>query len=373
MAAPPPRPPRQTDYPAYYGRTQRRRPPPPGRLDFLRGAFRPLKTLRIRFKRRVKQTGGPTFYRLLTLFASIAIAIALLAGTIYLAARKNANDVYVGDARVGSIKMNKKVTADSLKNIAVNKIENEIGMRILINEEVTFNPARTSSKNTMTEESVIAAIADALTYKVEAAVISVEGGRFAALKSITEAESIRENLLNAYVQEGSIIVELDFVEDFKIIPQFIEIYELIDSERAYRELTATAGVEETYTVRGGDTLWQISVNSGMSLDELYELNPGLTSNIYVGQQIKMTMQKPVLSVRTVEEVKYTEVVPKSTEYISNNTQPKTYSRVIQQGRDGQQDVTSHIERINGFTVGSKVVDYIITNPAVDDIIEIGTK
>jgi len=298
---------------------------------------------------------------------------AAVTATVLVATRKNACEVTVGGIRVGIIKANKKITAASLRDIAVNKIENEIDMRIQIVEEVAFTPIHASSKSMSAEEHIISAIAGALTYKVEAAVITVGGERYAALKKTQEAEEIRVNLLNAYVQEGSVIIEKDFVEDFAITPVFVEMSELTDSERAYRELTATTGIEQAYSVRGGDTLWQIAVDYGMTLDELYALNPGLTPNIYVGQQIVMLSQKPVLSVRTVEEVRYTEVLPKSVEYIYNNQQPKTYSRVIQQGRDGQQDVTSHIERVNGFTVDSRVVDYTVTTPAVNDVIELGTK
>ena len=366
MAAQPPRS-------ARYGRNQRRRPPPPGRLDFLKGIFRPFHTARIRVKRYVKQAGGPNLYRLAVFALSLLIIAATAAAAGYAALRKNANDVLVGDTRAGTIKINKKITAASLRDLAVNKIENEIGMRIRINEEVSFEPVRASGKSLNTEEYIVASIAGALTYNVEAAVITVDGERLAALKNIPEAEAIRDNILESYVQEGSVIIEKGFVEDFEIRLEFIEQNELTDTDRAYRELTATTGAELIHTVRGGDTLWQISLDSGMSLDELYELNPGLTSNIRDGQEIVMITQKPVLSVRTVEEVKYTEVIPKKTEYIQNSSQLKTYSRVIQQGRDGQQDVTAHIIRINGFTTDKEIVDFVVTSPEVNDVIEVGTK
>ena len=372
MAAPPPRPPNEPRRPAYYGQT-RRRPPPPGRLDFLKGAFAPLGSRVLRMRRRIKKTGGLQFYRLLTLTGVLILIAAAITGIVMYAARNNANEVYTGETRAGVIKMNKKITAETLKNLAVNKIESEIGMRISVFEEVYFKPAHASSKNIMTEEQVIAVMAGAFTYTVEAAEIHVDGERYAVLKNAAEAETVRDNIIEAYVQEGSVIIEKGFVEDFLITLNFVDRGELMDSDRAYRELTRTTGTQQNYTVRKGDTLWQISVDTGMSMDDLYSLNPGLTQNIFVGQTIVLTALKPVLSVRTVEEVTHTEVVPKTIEYIQNNTQLKSYSRVIQQGRDGQQDVISHIERVNGFTIGSVMIDYTITTPAVPDIIEVGTK
>ena len=355
------------------GGSRGRRPPPPGRLDFLKGFFRPLTTRRRRIKRKFKSAGALNTYRLIIVVLAAVAITALIAGIVAFAGRNNAYEVYVADTRAGIIKLNKKITAEMLENIAVNKIENDIGMRIEANEKITINPVRASDKNIITEENVIAAIASTLTYKVEAAVITIDGETAACLKNIQEAEIIRENLLASYVQEDSNIILREFIEDFEITSIFIDIKELIDSDRAYKILTATTGTEDVHTVKRGDTLWQIALETGMSMDELYAFNPGLTQNLQVGQKIVIELQKPILSIRTLEEVKYTEVIPKSVEYLQNNTQPRTYSRVIQQGRDGQQDVVSHIERVNGFTVDKKIIDYIITIPAVNDIIETGTR
>ena len=354
-------------------RNPRVRRPPPGKFDFLSGFFRPFTVFRRRMKRRIKETGGVRLYRFIRLVFTLIIVAGLAAAAYAAATRKNAGEVFVGDVRVGTVRMKSGATAEKYVEFAVNKIENEVGMRVLINEEVVFNAVYAPKSRVVSDESIIAAIAAALTYKVEAAVITVDGERFAALKSEHDAEEVKNTILDAYVQEGSEYILKGFVENFKTDMVFIEKNELTDMDRAYRALTETAGAETAYTVKSGDSIWQIALDAGMSMDELYDINPGLNSNIRVGQQITLLMQKPVLSVRTVEEIKYTEVLPKTVEYMMNSSQPRTYSRVIQQGRDGQQEVTAHVERINGFTVDTRAVDYFITVPAVNDVIEVGTR
>jgi len=353
-------------------RTARKRPPP-GRFDFLKDFFRPLAVFRRRIKRRIKETGGARLYLFIRLLFTCIILAALSFAVYAIATRKNAGEVFVGDIRVGIVRMRSNVTAEKYLEFAVNKIENEIGMRVKINEDVTFNAVYAPKSRILSDENIIAAIAAKLTYKVEAAVISVDKKRFAALKSASEAEEIKNTILDAYVQEGSEYIKKEFVEDFRIDMVFIEKSELTDADRAYRLLTDTADTETVYTVKSGDSLWQIAQSAGMSMNELYDLNPGVNSTIRAGQQITLMMQKPVLSVRTVEEIKYTEVLPKTVEYLSNSTQPRSYSRVIQQGRDGQQEVTAHVERINGFPVETRAVDFLITVPAVNDVIEIGLR
>ena len=353
--------------------TRGRRPPPPGRFDFLKEIFNPFIKKKRRVKRRLRKKGKMKLYRIFALFCTTLLIAGVITVVVLIIGRSNANEVFAGDVRVGIIRMDRRVNVESLRDFAVSKIENDIGMKIQINEDVTFNPVRAPRNSFITEESVIAAISEALTYKAEAAVIFINGEQVSALRSMQEAEEIRLNLLNTYIQEGSDIIEKDFVENFEIKPLFVELSELMSSERTYRELTATTGEEQIYTVRSGDSLWQIAQNAGMTLDDIYEINPGLTANILVGDQITIVVQKPLLSVRTVEEVRYTEVIRRTEEFINNANQPRNYRRVIQQGRDGQQDVISHIERINGFVVDTKIIDYIITTPAVNDVIEVGTR
>ena len=311
--------------------------------------------------------------RVLRFTLVLLVAAGLITAAAALIVRKNAREVYVGETKVGVIKQNKKVTEVSLRDLAVNKIENDIGMNIRINEAISFKDARSPRKSLYTDESVISAIASALTYKVEAAVILVGGEPLAALKSMAEADEISERILDSYAAEGSNIISKEFVEDVKITLEFIEPAELTDYDRAYRALTASTGAQQVYIVREGDSLWQISLNTGMTLDELYELNPGLKPDIFAGQRIQIVAKNPILSVRTVEEVIYEEEVKRSVEYIYNDTQPRSYSRTVQQGRDGKRDAVCHIERVNGLTVDSRVFEYIMKLETINDVIEVGIK
>jgi LysM repeat protein len=53
--------------------------------------------------------------------------------------------------------------------------------------------------------------------------------------------------------------------------------------------TSTTPKRKTYTVRPGDTLAEISERTGVSVEELLELNPDIDANsLTVGDKIKLT-------------------------------------------------------------------------------------
>ena len=51
---------------------------------------------------------------------------------------------------------------------------------------------------------------------------------------------------------------------------------------------------EIYTVKDGDTIWDIAAENGMSVDELQKANPGFDPNkLYIGQQLNLFVIKPL--------------------------------------------------------------------------------
>lgn len=52
--------------------------------------------------------------------------------------------------------------------------------------------------------------------------------------------------------------------------------------------TSTTPAKKTYTVRPGDTLAGIAESTGVSVEELQELNPGVDSNsLSIGQELRL--------------------------------------------------------------------------------------
>nr|WP_305145023.1 G5 domain-containing protein [Anaerotignum propionicum] len=133
-------------------------------------------------------------------------------------------------------------------------------------------------------------------------------------------------------------------------------------------------VTGTYTVVSNDALYKIAQKYECSLEDLLKLNPGMTvqTGIHVGQVLNVPISKPKISVKTIETQVLTTVEPKTYEYQTDNTQPKSYQKVKQQGRAGQKKSTIQITRINGFVQEEKEISKEIITQPVPEIIVRGT-
>ena len=113
----------------------------------------------------------------------------------------------------------------------------------------------------------------------------------------------------------------------------------------------------------------------MTQDELKTLNPKIPANgnVYVGQELKVMAEQPMLSVKTIETVVLTEVQERKTVYQQDSTKNKGYQKVTEPGKDGQKQVTKEITYVNNELVDEKVVKEETTLEPVDEIIVQGTK
>ena len=305
----------------------------------------------------------------------VCSAAAILIGiTVFIFTNRNALNIEVDGVLIGTIERSREITAEHLQEVAIAKIAAEVGTRVQVAESVTITPVNARRRDLITVDFAINSISRQFTYMLEAAIITIDGREVATLRNTADAQGVLDRIISEHVGADANLVESGFVEDVSIIQRFVDSEEIIRSDLAFSRLTTTTMTESLYQVQHGDTIWDISRNHGITQEQFATMNPGVTpATLRAGQTVVLTLPTPILSIRTVEEFTYTELAPHRTETITNQTQNRGWSRVQQQGRDGQQEVTAHIVRVNGFERERIIVDTVITVPPVNEIIEVGTR
>ena len=289
---------------------------------------------------------------------------------------KNGLSVSINDAPIGIIKIvkDKEITGAYLQDLAVKKLEQSVGMRVQVNETVSVEAVHASNKEFVTENYVVNEILNRFTYLVEAAAITVNGQEMALVRTVQEANDILDGIKDAYLQDGMEFISSNFVEDVQVTLMFREEEEIITKDRADEILTANVAEQEIYTIRQGDSLDAIAAGVGMTRDEIIRLNPGYSaaSILRIGATLTLTVPKPILSVETREQVTQPGVIEKPVQIQYNENEHRSYTKILRQGREGQETLTVNIVRINGFEDRREIVDRVtIVEPEVE-IKEVGT-
>ena len=306
------------------------------------------------------------------------IGIIVLLFVVFMAVRKNGSAVFINTEQVGILK-GTDVTAEELKTTLESQLEGIVGSKVQINEEIRVEGVHIGSKNekdVCTMEHLLPKMRNMVTYKVDAAVITVDGGKAAILANKEVAEAVLEQLKTELLPEGGIPADatIDWVEKVEVVNEFVESTEILEQEDAINVLKSTTEVTQSYTVQSGDALYLIANEFKTTVEKLLELNPGanLNKSIKVGQVINVPVQKPKISIKTIETQVLTAVEPKTYQTQYDDTKPSSYQKVIQQGKAGQKKSTIQITRVNGVVIEEKEVSKEIIQEAVPEIIVKGT-
>lgn len=326
-------------------------------------------------KKRVKRGGGRKMNRNVLYLIGIVVLLFI----VFLFVRKNGSAVFINEERVGILE-DTKITAEELTKTLESQLEGIVGSKVQINEEIKVEGVHIGSKNekdVCTMEHLLPKMRNMVTYKVEAAIITVDGGKAAILANKEAANAVLEQLKTELLPEGGIPedAKIDWVEKVEIVNEFVESTEILEQEDAIAVLKSTTETTQSYTVQSGDALYLIASEFKTTVEKLLELNPGanLNQSIKVGQVINVPIQKPKISVKTIETQVLTAVEPKTYQTQYDDTKPSSYQKVIQQGKAGQKKSTIQITRVNGVVIEEKEVDKEIIQEAVPEIIVKGTQ
>lgn len=307
------------------------------------------------------------------------IGILAVLFLIFMCVRKNGTAVFVGQEQVGILET-KNVTGESLVQELESQLAGIVGSQVKINEEIRTEGVHIGSKNKQdvcTMEHLLPKMRNMVTYKVDAALIMIDGGKAVTLANKEQAEAVLKQVQTDLMPVEGIAedAEIGWLEKVEIVNQFVDSAEIMKQEDAVSILEATTETTQSYTVQTGDALYRIANLHKTTVEKLLELNPGadLQKSIRVGQVINVPVQKPKLSVKSVETQILTAVEPKTYETQYDDTKPASYQKVIQQGKAGQKKSTIQITRVNGVVTEEKEVSKEIIQEAVPEIILKGTK
>lgn len=302
----------------------------------------------------------------------IVILVLIIAVICLSAFSKNSVQVFVDGTSVGYVKGSaKKITAEDLESTLTSQLSQQIGTDVRINEEITAKAAHSSKKNMVTTDSIISKLKENVTYKVKAAIITVDGEEIGVLGSVSEAEEFFRSFAAQYTDEESNLSEWEFTRDVKATESYVDQDRIVTSDVIRAKLTETRLEPVSYFVQSGDTLYSVATKLGTTYKQMMADNPELPATLYVGQELNILLPVPYVSVRTIEEIVETEVIPKGLDQQVDDSKSSDYKKIVQQGSDGERKKITQITKVNGVFESEEVVSDSITVQPVDDIIVVG--
>lgn len=173
------------------------------------------------------------------------------------------------------------------------------------------------------------------------------------------------------------IKSLDFGENVEIVQAFVSPDKISTLDEAIAEVTKKEEKDTIYEVEAGDSLSVIAEKNGTTVDNLIAMNhdfiQSIDSTIRPGDELKVTVPKPELSVVRTEEIYYEENYDADVIYIDNDEWYTNHSEIRQEPVAGFRKVVADIIYRNDDVESKNIVYEDIVADAIPKIIERGTQ
>ena len=180
-----------------------------------------------------------------------------------------------------------------------------------------------------------------------------------------------ETVLNSYLtgEENEIV---RFHNDVKIREGFYLDSSIVELSKLEELINSKVDYSATYTVVKNDSPYRIADKNGISLETLYALNPEIDKNCFVGQQVIVSDERPLLSVETVITEQREVKVDYDSITIPDSSMSYGSSVVVTKGKKGTAVETVEKIYVAGILSETRVVSTTITQEPVTEKVRRGT-
>lgn len=297
----------------------------------------------------------------------IALAIALTTGYQY---------SYNGRP-LGIVKEQKDVLV--ILELASEELSQEYGSNIEIDpaKDITFKRVVSYGKAVDTEDDVLRRLTYMGEINASASAIIVDGETKVIVENEKIAEQVLQDIKDIFItdDESTEYEYIGFVEDVKIKKISTKLPNISNRSAAVEKLKNGGQKAAEYVVQEGDSMYGICEKLGVTIDELAQMNPGLTmeSMLHIGDSIVIEREVPLLTLETIEVSTFAETVPFETEYRDSNYYYKGEEVTSREGQDGRASVTARLTKHNGEVVAREDIEREVIVQPVSKVILKGTK
>ncbi|WP_339834276.1 peptidoglycan DD-metalloendopeptidase family protein [Paenibacillus sp. FSL R7-0272] len=195
-----------------------------------------------------------------------------------------------------------------------------------------------------------------------------------AVRSSLKTKSVSANSSKKDNGPSTTLKSVDIKEEVTTDTVKADPNKIWDESEAVKALTVGKDAPVTYVVREGDTISSIAAKYEITQSEIRKHNPGIKeTSLQIGQELTLTVPKPAITVKSVEQVvEQIEVKPqvevrKSAELKAGTT------KVVRPGQSGLKNMQYRITKENGEVVREEWLGQEVLKTAVTEVVLSGTK
>lgn len=301
---------------------------------------------------------------------AIVITLLILLNALFLLSSFTIKyKVYLDDKYVGEVRGAKEFS--QIVDEACKQISAGLNHEVCFDDKIEYKPVIAWKAGKVGTEEIIGNLKDSGLYKRKGYAICLNGAELITLPDRQMAESLIQKLQEPYKEEPEDKVE--FIDSVEIKGKAINQINAVSFDEALEVLARNKVEPKIYKVEKGDSLWYIARKCGLTIDELADLNPGLTEIIHEGQKIKLEKPVPLIGIRTTKMTTENEEIPFEIAEEKDSKKYRNQRKVVVKGKNGLKKASIKIVEENGIEIARNVISEEVIKQPVTQKESVGTK
>ncbi|ACX51207.1 Peptidase M23 [Ammonifex degensii KC4] len=211
-----------------------------------------------------------------------------------------------------------------------------------------------------------------LSFCAEAVAVGVNGRPCFFFPDEATAKAFLEEVRKLYTVKPG--VPASFAEKIRLVKKEVPLGKLMTLAEALKLVKQGERVEEKYTIKEGDTFWDLANSLGLSVEDIIACNPNLDPwHLQPGQEIKLVRERPYLTVVQTYTERREEEVPFPVQREYTDQLPPGKVEVVQPGVPGKCEKVYEVVAQNGREISRRLVETKEITPPQAQVKKLGRR
>ena len=312
-----------------------------------------------------------------SLIIFMALIIVAFLGTAYKIneVKTRAYSIQFGDDELGIVRDKEEVLA-MIKDIE-KSLSNTYGIDVVIDKHLEFKDTHAKDDELIAKDKLRNKIKSKLTFLVGGYALIVDGKEVGVLRTKEDAEEVINKYKDPFVKlhkDNENIKEVNILEKVEIVKKEVPLSSIKKQDEILNKIEKGTDEIKTHVVEVGESFWTIAKIYNMSVDDLIKANPDKDpEKVFPGDSVNLLVPKPLLTIATVEEVKYTEDIDYGVKVEFSSSMYKNQKKVKVKGTSGKNEILARVTKHNGIEVERQIIAENVVSKPIDQVLVKGTK
>jgi murein DD-endopeptidase MepM/ murein hydrolase activator NlpD len=202
--------------------------------------------------------------------------------------------------------------------------------------------------------------------------LRVDGALVGAAKDMDSLVALLHQVMAPY--QGEQTRSVYFAEPVSIREEYVAKTTEQDPTNILQALQTESGTDQVHHIQAGDALSSIAAQWNVAVEQILNLNPGLTNeNLSSYQTLAITEKAPLLSVYVEKTATYAEEIPFETRTVNDASLYKGERAVKTAGSKGEKQIVEEQILKNNRILSRTVTEETVTQAPVAEVVSVGTK